>query len=173
MFAATLKRLLFAACLLATSQAIGAELALPDPKLRFADFPAEIYRGRTAELVVEGEYMEDYQDNYRAALNGKTIVAGHHALVLLPCGSTCVAPDLVNLKTGKSLKVPFNVSGWRKYNSGFKPVLARADSRLIVFQGGRNEKSPVGRHYYVVENGELKHLHTTDTDGDFRKQPKL
>ncbi len=31
----------------------------------------------------------------------------------------------------------------------------------------RNFRSAV--HYYVVENGELKHLHTTDTDGDFSK----
>jgi hypothetical protein len=28
-------------------------------------------------------------------------------------------------------------------------------------------------HDYVVGDGKLKHLHTVDTDGDFRKKPKL
>jgi hypothetical protein len=66
--------------------------------------------------------------------------------------------------------------------------LARAwsSSRFLNFFGFRltkyhvsqrclfnNEKNPVGAHNYVVEDGKLEHLHTVDTDGDFRKKPKL
>jgi hypothetical protein len=31
----------------------------------------------------------------------------------------------------------------------------------------------LGIMVYVVEDRKLKHLHTVDTDGDFRKKPKL
>ena len=84
----------------------------------------------------------------------------------------CQQPLLIDAKSGKVRSGP-SVSGWRKYRENFKPVLTRPDSRLLVLQGGLNEKHPVGVHYYLVEDSELKHLHTTETDGDFRKTPKL
>jgi hypothetical protein len=55
----------------------------------------------------------------------------------------------------------------------FEPVISRPDSRLIVFRGKRNEKGINGNHYYLIDDrGELKHLYTADTGGDFSATPK-
>jgi hypothetical protein len=140
-----LLRTLAFTCSLALSQtAIAAELAVPKP---------------LPELI-------------EIAMKKKVMVAGHYVLAITTCGSTCQQPLLVDAKTGKVLPLP-SVSGWRKYGDDFKPVLTRANSRLLALQGGLNEKHPVGVHYYLVENGELKLLQTVDTNGDFRKMPRL
>jgi hypothetical protein len=53
-------------------------------------------------------------------------------------------------------------------------VASRPNSRLIVFRGARNEKGIVGDHYYLIEDGgRLKHLHSTDTNGNFETTPKI
>jgi hypothetical protein len=39
--------------------------------------------------------------------------------------------------------------------------------RPIVFLGARNEKLPLGLHYYVVEQSRLKFLRTVENDGNF------
>lgn len=43
----------------------------------------------------------------------------------------------------------------------------KPESRLIVFPGARNEKLPLGLHYYVLEKGKLKFLRTVENDGNF------
>jgi hypothetical protein len=160
-------------CLLALSQAASAAgPAAPKPLPKFADFPVEVYRGRMAKPILDDEWLRDRPELIEIAMKKKVMVAGHYVLAITTCGSTCQQPLLVDAKTGKILSVP-SVSGWRKYGDDFKPVLTRASSRLFVLQGGLNDKHPVGVHYYLVENGELKLLHTVDTAGDFRKMPKL
>ncbi len=48
------------------------------------------------------------------------------------------------------------------------PVISRPDSRLIVFRGKRNEQGINGNHYYLIDDrGQLKHLYTMDTGGNF------
>ena len=47
-------------------------------------------------------------------------------------------------------------------------MISWADSRLIVFRGKRNEQGINGNHYYLIDDrGQLKHLYTADTGGDF------
>jgi hypothetical protein len=61
------------------------------------------------------------------------------------------------------------VSGWGNVSEEFKPVVSRADSHLIVFRSMRNEEGINGNHYYLIDDdGELKHLHSTDAGGDFK-----
>ena len=76
-------------------------------------------------------------------------------------------PDIVSVKTGKVVTIPFSISGWREYHDNFDPVEVKSDSRLIVFLGARNEKLPLGLHYYVLEKGKLKFLRTVENDGNF------
>ena len=76
-------------------------------------------------------------------------------------------PDIVSVKTGKVVSIPFSISGWREYHDDFDPVEVKPDSRLIVFLGARNEKLPLGLHYYVLEKGKLKFLRTVENDGNF------
>jgi hypothetical protein len=67
----------------------------------------------------------------------------------------------------------FTVSGWREVGDDFDAVVSRADSRLIVFRGARNEKGINGNHYYLLgKSGHLKHLYTINTDGNFETTPK-
>ena len=168
-----LLRTLAFTCSLALSQAaLAAELAVPKPLPKFADFPVDVYRGRMAKPILDDEWLRDRPELIEIAMKKKVMVAGHYVLAITTCGSTCQQPLLIDAKTGKVLPLP-SVSGWRKYGDDFKPVLTRANSRLLALQGGLNEKHPVGVHYYLVENGELKLLQTVDTNGDFRKMPKL
>ena len=67
----------------------------------------------------------------------------------------------------------FTISGWREIADDFDPVASRANSRLIVFRGARNEAGIIGNHYYLIEDGgRLKHLHSMNTDGNFETTPK-
>jgi hypothetical protein len=170
---AALVRTLALTCLLALSQAASAaELAVPKPLPKFADYPAEVFRGRMAKPILDDEWLQDRPELIEVAMKKRVMVAGHYVLAITTCGSTCQQPLLIDAKTGKVLSLP-SVSGWRKFREDFNPVLTRPNSRLIVLQGGLDEKHPVGVHYFAVENGEPKLMHTTDTDGDFRKTPKL
>jgi hypothetical protein len=166
-------RLLALACLLVLPcAATSAELAVPTPLPKFADYPVQVYRGPFAKPILEDEWRQERPELYDISRKDRVMVAGHYMLVITTCGSTCQSPDLIDAKTGKPLSVP-SISGRQKYSDDFNPILTRANSRLIVLQGARNEEKPNGVHYYVVENGELKHLRTVETDGDFRKKPKL
>jgi hypothetical protein len=43
-----------------------------------------------------------------------------------------------------------------------------------VFRGKRNEKGINGNHYYLIDDrGQLKHLYTADTGGDFSAALKV
>jgi hypothetical protein len=84
----------------------------------------------------------------------------------LPCGTTCRAPNILDLRTGRVIPCD-TISGWREYHDDFEPVIVRPDSRLIVFAGALREKPPVGYHYYVLDKGKLKFLRTVVTDGIF------
>ena len=172
MLPALVRTLAFACLLVVSHAASAAELAVPKPLPKFADYPAEVFRGRIAKPILDSEWLQDRPELIEVAMMKKVMVAGHYVLAITTCGSSCQQPLLIDAKSGKVLSVP-SVSGWRKYGDDFKPVLTRANSRLFVLQGGLNEKHPVGVHYYLVENGELQLLHTVDTDGDFRKMPKL
>jgi hypothetical protein len=149
-----------------------AELAVPEALPRFADFPVKVYHGPFAKPILEGEWRQEHPELYRISRRNRVMAAGHYMLVISTCGSSCQSPDLIDARTGRPLPVP-SVSGWRKFPDDFNPVLTRPDSRLIVLQGGLNDKNPNGVHYFVVEDGKLKHLRTIETDGNFSKKPKL
>ena len=94
-------------------------------------------------------------------------------MVKLPCGSACAAPHLLDARTGRITSF-FTISGWREVSDDFDPVASRADSRLIVFRGARNEAGINGNHFYLVEDGgRLKHLYTQDTKANFETSSKI
>lgn len=137
---------------------------------KFKDHPVRtIFKGKPAPPALETGFEQDRREYFeRAAARGVTF-AGHYSVIRLPCGATCVDPVILDLQSGKTVKVGFSISGWRKYHKGFEPIVFRRDSALIVFLGARNEKLPLGTHYYVLENGVLKLLRTIENDGNFLK----
>ena len=141
---------------------------------KFADYPVKVFKGKPTKPRLHSEYLRDYDIQFRAAAeDDKVNAAGRYIVVKLPCGSACVAPNLLDARSGRIVPL-FTVSGWREVGDDFDAVVSRADSRLIVFRGARDEKGVVGNHYYLIEDGgRLKHLHSMDTDGNFETTPKI
>lgn len=140
---------------------------------KFADYPVKVYAGKIAKPRLVTADLRDRGELFRSAASEKVDAAGRYIVVRLPCGSACVAPALLDARSGRIIEL-FTVSGWHETADDFDAVVSRADSRLIVFRGARNEKGVVGNHYYLVEdNGRLRHLHTMDTGANFETTPKI
>lgn len=145
--------------------------ALPAPAEdlpKFSDHKVKVYTGKRAKPRLDHEFWRDQSHTYRAAMrDDKVNAGGRFIVVILPCGTECQAPTFLDVRTGRITQF-FTVSNWGDVPDEFEPVISRADSRLIVFRGKRNEKGINGNHYYSIDDrGELKHLHSTDTGGDF------
>lgn len=135
---------------------------------KFADHTVKVYTGKRAKPRLDHEFWRDRSETYRWAMEDKKVNAGgRYIVVILPCGTECQAPTFLDVRSGRITQF-FTVSNWGEVPDGFEPVVSRSDSRLIVFRGKRNEEGVNGNHYYLIDdNGDLKHLHTTDTGGKF------
>jgi len=163
-----MRRLAFALAALVALSATASAQEGGAPK--FKDYPVRtIFKGKPAPPALETEFEQDRREYFERAAARGTTFAGHYSVIQLPCGATCVDPVILDLQNGKTVEVGFSISGWRKYHKGFAPILFRRDSALIVFLGARNEKLPLGTHYYVLQNGALKLLRTVENDGNFLK----
>jgi len=127
--------------LVLAASASAQDKALP----KFGDYPVKtIYKGKHAKPKIYGDLKRYYESSYTSAIEGGVTFAGEYAIAKRPCGSTCVMPDIVSVKTGKVVIIPFSISGWREYHDNFDPVEVKSDSRLIVFLGARNESCRSG-----------------------------
>ena len=135
---------------------------------KFGDYKVKVYTGKRAKPLLDREFWRDRSEHYRAAMEDDKINAGgRFIVVILPCGTECQAPTFLNVRTGRITQF-FTITDWGNVPKDFEPVVSRADSRLIVFRGLRNEDGINGNHYYLIDdNGDLKHLHSTDTGGKF------
>src|SRR5262245_47446544 len=105
-----------------------------DAPPKFRDYPAgPPYTGKPAPLRLTTPRQRDQRELYAAAAAGGVTFAGHYAIVGVGCGASCVAPDILDLRTGRTVEIPFTVSGWRDVHDKFEPVETKPDSRLIVF----------------------------------------
>ena len=163
-------------CVAAAALALAAQTlaALADGPPKFADYPVKVYAGKTAKPRLVTPDLRDRREMFEAAASDEKVnAAGRYIVVKLPCGSACAAPTLLDARTGKIIEL-FTVSGWHEIPDDFDPVISRADSRLIVFRGARNEAGIVGNHFYLLEDGgKLKHLYTQDTEANFETSPKI
>jgi hypothetical protein len=142
--------------------------ALTEEPPKFADHKVKVYTGKRAKPRLDHEFWRDRSETYRWAMEGDKVNAGgRYIVVILPCGTECQAPTFLDVRSGRITQF-FTVSNWGEVPDEFKAVVSRPDSRLIVFRGKRNEQGINGNHYYLIDDrGQLKHLHTTDTGGDF------
>ena len=166
-----MKRLLHLAA--AAALALQAMPALAGGPPKFADYPVKVFSGKHAKPRLVTKDLRDYRELFDAARDKKVDAGGHYIVVKMSCGSTCVAPSLLDASSGRIIEFS-TVSGWREIADDFDPVASRANSRLIVFRGARNEAGIIGNHYYLIEDGgRLKHLHSMNTDGNFETTPKI
>ena len=129
---------------------------------QFKDYPAgELYKGATAPLVL-AQKDQEFRGKLRAAAKSqKPNFAGHYILTTWGCGGGCVMGAVIDARTGKVYWWEFTVCCWPETDDNFKPIDFRADSRLIIFSGLRNEKEgDDGAHFYVFDNGQFKFLKT-------------
>jgi hypothetical protein len=119
---------------------------------KFADYPVEVFTGKHAKPRLVTQDLRDYRELFEAASEKKIDAGGRYIVVKMSCGSSCVAPTLLDARSGRITEF-FTISGWREVGDDFDPVASRADSRLIAFRGARNEAGIVGNHYYLIEDG--------------------
>jgi hypothetical protein len=163
-------------CALAAALALAAQTvaALADGLPKFADYPIKVYAGKVAKPSLVTPDLRDRRETFEAAASDEKVnAAGRYIVVKLPCGSACAAPTLLDARTGKIIEL-FTISGWHEIPDDFDPVVSRANSRLIVFRGARDEAGIVGNHFYLIEDGgKLKHLTTQDTQANFETSPAI
>ncbi len=136
---------------------------------RFADHPAaKPYTGRIAAMKVPRGLHEDVRLRLKDSLRSddKPGIAGRYVRLTWPCGSTCVGSALLDAKTGRVIMLP-TMSGWGEVEDSFEPIDGQIGSTLVVLSGARNEKGVFGRHFYVLENGRLKHLRSVEVEREF------
>ena len=106
---------------------------------KFADHTVKVYTGKRAKPRLDHEFWRDRSETYRWAMEDKKVNAGgRYIVVILPCGSECQAPTLLDVRAGWIAQF-FTVSGWGEVPDDFEPVISRPESRLIVLRGKRNE----------------------------------
>ncbi|MBR1270695.1 hypothetical protein JQ629_24785 [Bradyrhizobium sp. AUGA SZCCT0222] len=81
---------------------------------KFADYPVRVHAGKVAKPQLVTPDLRARRENFFAAADdGKIDAAGRYIVVKLPCGSSCVAPTLLDARTGKIIEL-FTVSGWHE-----------------------------------------------------------
>jgi len=131
------------------------------PIPHFKDYPAsEIYNGPTASLVLTKNDLAFKSRLRWAVKNQKPNFAGHYILTSWGCGAECLTGAVIDAKTGKVHWWNFTICCWGfDTDDKFRPIEFRADSRLIVFSGLRNEKNgDDGAHFYRFDNGRFVHI---------------
>ena len=125
---------------------------------QFRDYPVkEVYRRKTAPLVLTRKDRMYRTMLSEAAKTQKPNFAGHYILTYWGCGTTCVDGAIIDAKTGRVYWWDFTVCCWPVEVE--EPIVVKLNSRLIVFAGARNEKeNDIGTHFYKFQNGRFVHV---------------
>jgi hypothetical protein len=145
--------------------------AMADAPPKFSQYAVgEAYRGKVAVPTINGRRDPGLQRAWREAEKTRVNAAARYVLLKEFCGSACVLGHLLDARTGKIIRMPFTISGWREVEDNFESIVTQPDSRLIVFRGARDEEGINGAHYYTLEaDGTFRHLVSVDTEGNFEK----
>ena len=161
---------------LCTAAPVQALAKAKDRAPRFADYPVtNLVTMRVAKPKFPKGEIDDAQQRLLDTvghLGTRTNFAGRYFLAVVGCGTTCVWGAIVHPKSGRVFGVP-TVASWFETHDKFEPIDFRHNSRLIVLSGGRYEnRDDMGLHYYVFENGKLRHLRTIKTGDNFMEPNK-
>jgi len=158
-----LKFLICALLFLSLSFVTWSGLAAADAP-RFQDYPAKVYSGpvHASDLSAHPE-ARTYRTRLKNAAKAQVNFAGEFILTSWGCGTTCIMGAVFNAKTGQVTFLPSTVCCWGDVDDDFRPIKTRADSRLIVLSGLRNEEEPMGAHFYEFRDGEFQFIQTVET----------
>jgi hypothetical protein len=138
----------------------------------FSDYPST-----EGPMVLQAPLRLDkdthhYRTRIRKAAKGQVNFAGHFILVTWGCGTGCEEGAIIDLSTGKTQLLPFAIHKDADALTDDNPdrISFRRDSRLVVFNGQRNEKGPDGLHYYEFDGQHLRFIATTPIESQVTSQ---
>jgi hypothetical protein len=109
---------------------------------RFEDYPAQVYTGSSAPVVISRRDRTFKSRLKWASRNQKVNFAGRYILASWGCGASCLMFSLIDARTGRVYSPGFSVCCWPA--SEEKPIEFRPDSRLLIIRGMRNEEGQGG-----------------------------
>jgi hypothetical protein len=149
-----------ASLLVAASLTSGAPLASCADSPRFDDYSAavEVVK-KPAQVRISDAQSRLYRTQLREASRHAPNFAGHYILATWGCGASCVMAAAIDAKTGVVTRLPFTVSN--RPLGVTEPFEYKADSRLLIVRGSRNEKG-TGIYYYEFVQHNFKLLSETE-----------
>jgi hypothetical protein len=149
---------------------------IPADAPKFEEFPAELYLGKNAPLVMDSdETTKMFHSTLAEWANEKPNFAGHYIVATWGCGTNCTSIAVIDAKTGK-IHYPEGVTANHAVNVedsllyGTKmcekdtlycagSIKFRPGSRLLVLIGAPEENSQErGISYYVWENNKMRRI---------------
>lgn len=131
----------------------------------FHAFPAPSYKGPVAKARLSDVKSRQYAANLRSVEKGPVNFAGSGIFAIWGCGASCVMGASVDARTGNVAWLPFTVCCWSTDIP--EPLEFRADSRLLVVHGSRDETGPGSAvHYYTFDGKKFSELLTRDDAAD-------
>ena len=127
--------------------------------LEFQHYPAKLYTGQPAKI----QFTKDtytFRTTFRRLSQEPANFAGHYVIGEVGCGGGCSRGMLYNLRTGKTLFLPYNyLSQCHSKKNGFVnySLEYQSNSRLLKVIGSEFQ-DPCLVRYYVEQNGQLKLL---------------
>jgi hypothetical protein len=116
----------------------------------FDQFPARVEsRQAIPPLRFSDAESQHYRTVIAAAATQSVNFAGHYVLATWGCGAGCVMAAAIDKRSGRVTSLPFTVSDWPLNVT--EPLAYRADSRLLVVSGRRNERGDAGPHDYLFD----------------------
>lgn len=116
---------------------------------KFSDYPAKVYNGPTAKLMLSSEDAKTFRTRYRDSLKEKPDFAGEYVTTMWGCGTGCRAYSFVSKRTGQVLGDGFGGEG------GEDVTGIKVDSNLVVTEGplyaANDEYLGYNRNYYVLK----------------------
>jgi hypothetical protein len=133
--------------------------AYAEPAPNFGDYhvPVQVKHGAPPLMLTDAQSRQ-YRTAIREAAKGTVNFAGHYIFATWGCGAGCVMAAAIDTVTGRVSSLPFTVSDWPLDVT--EPLSWRADSRLLIVLGSRNESRQRQTYDYVF-NGKTFALRAT------------
>ena len=146
--------------------AMGAQKApgkLPD----FADYPVkEIYKGKPAQPRIVTPYQKRFRTVIRESVQEGANFAGHYAVAVWGCGSSCTQFAVTDVVSGRVYDPPLTSAALHLGpDDDHQPqkypdiVNVKPDSALMIVEGCPGEGDKCGRFYYHFDQGKFILLH--------------
>lgn len=121
--------------------------------IQFTDYPAKVYNGQPAKLLLNNETAKLFKTRLSEALKQKPVYAGEYVLTGWGCGLQCISYIFVNKRTGQVIEHDFGGE------TGEDILQYKLNSNLLItnateFDEDYNEIGSATK-YYVMKNSKL------------------